>query len=162
MDIVINGTVVFEWLEDNWDDYQILVNEGSTRSSKTISIIQKLIKLMLLNPNLKIRCCRFDGATHTETTILDMDTVLGPEIMGLPESVYKKTIKPAKYAFFNGSEIVFSATNNIAKLHGMKQDILWLNEVMEINYEAYRQLARRTKDKNRYGLQPIVQSTLGI
>jgi len=151
-ELVIDGTVNFEFLQENWDDYGVFVLEGSTQSSKTISIVQWLILLAITYPNLFIRCVRADSATHQESTIQDMDFVLSPEMMNLKADVhYKKVQKPWKYTFVNGSVIAFSATNNIAKLHGMKQDILWLNEVMEIAYEAYKQLQRRTPFKASEG-----------
>lgn len=150
MDINMDVTVNFEFLEENWDIHDLFILEGSTRSSKTISIIQKLILICLDNPGIYIRCCRWNESDHVNSTILDMDMVLGPEMMDLSSDdnlIYRKTVKPKEYTFFNGAKIVFSGMSDIQKIHGMKQDILWLNEVMEATYEAYNQLAYRTSMK---------------
>jgi len=150
MEINLDVTITYDYLEANWDKFNIHIFEGSTRSGKTIAIIQYLINYALRNPNTYIRCCRFNEADHTNSTILDMDFCLGSEMFNLNRDdnyYYKKTIKPKEYVFHNGSKIVFSATNDIGKLHGMKQDILWLNEVMHIPYSAYKQLTRRTRHK---------------
>ena len=148
MDINIQGTTNFQWLNENWDKGKMFILEGSTRSSKTISIVQKLILVALTNPGIVIRCVRADGTTHKESTIADMDFVLGPEMFNLKhDHHYKKNIQNKKYKFINKSTITFSATNDPQKLHGMKQNILWLNEIMEIPLASYRQLAQRTSDK---------------
>lgn len=41
--------------------------------------------------------------------------------------------------------MVFSATNDLSKLHGSPSDILFINEVMEIGYDSYVQLKNRTR-----------------
>lgn len=150
MEVNLDVTITYNYLAENFDKYGIFIFEGSTRSGKTIAIIQYMINYAIHHPNTYIRCCRFNEADHTNSTILDMDFCLGPAMFNLSsdDNYYvKKTVKPKEYTFFNGSKIVFSATNDIGKLHGMAQDILWLNEVMHIPYTAYKQLTRRTKKK---------------
>ena len=69
-------TVNFERLMSLPDDKDIIVLEGSTRSSKTISIVQFLVMKMMHNPGTVVRCYRQDGTTHDDTTIADFRFVM--------------------------------------------------------------------------------------
>ena len=149
----IQVTSNYDFIQDNWEDNNIFIMEGSTRSGKTIAIVQWII-LQAINSKkpIVIRCYRHDSTTHDKGAIADMDLVLGPSMMNLrkgngPKDHYTKNSQTKVYKFFNGSEISFSATNDTQKLHGPGADITWLNEVMEISHEAYKQIAFRTRGK---------------
>lgn len=153
--VELQVTKNYDFLNDCWELYNIFVLRGSTRSSKTFAIVMFLILKALAIPNLTIRCYRHDSTTHEKGAIADMDVILGPGTPELPmmnlkvgkKGHYTKNISSKIYKFRNGSEISFSATNDVLKLHGPGADITWLNEVMEISLEAYRQLAYRTRGK---------------
>lgn len=50
-----------------------------------------------------------------------------------------------KYKFSNGSFIEFFSADQPDKLRGARRDILFINECNNVNFEAYQQLAIRTK-----------------
>lgn len=50
-----------------------------------------------------------------------------------------------KYRFSNGSYIEFFSADQPDKLRGARRDILFINECNNVNFEAYQQLAIRTK-----------------
>ncbi len=98
----IEATVNVEFLLDLTDDTEYVVLEGSTRSSKTISIIQFLILEAVENPNTIIRCFRHDGSTHSSTTIPSFQFCMGPEMFNLWDAA----------ASFNKSEKIYSFSNS--------------------------------------------------
>ena len=142
----IDVTKNFDFLQENWDSHDIFVMEGSTRSGKTIAIVQWLVLQAINNPGITIRGYRHDSTTHDKGAVHDMDFVLGPGMMDLGNH-YKKNATLKTYTFFNDSTISFSATSDVQKLHGPGADITWLNEVMEISHAAYKQIAFRTRGK---------------
>ena len=50
-----------------------------------------------------------------------------------------------KYEFANGSFIEFFSADDSSKLRGARRDILYINECNNVNFEAYNELAIRTK-----------------
>ena len=122
------------------NDKPIVVLEGSTRSAKTWDVLLYLCPL-LSERKLVCFCGRHDGTTCEKTVIRDFK-----EVMGLLEtwddSAWNSTLK--QYVWPNGSIMDFGGTQDAMKLHGRKQDILWLNEAMEISYDAWKQLNQRT------------------
>ena len=128
----------------------VVILEGSTRSSKTISICQYLILECLANSGLIVNCFRHDGTRHDQTTIEDFKFVMRQlaECYDMDfndwweEGTWQE--KKKVYVFANGAKFGFKAADK-DKLHGVKQDIAWLNEVMEIHYPPYRQIAQRTR-----------------
>jgi len=150
----IEATVNFEFLLDLTDDIEYVVLEGSTRSSKTISIIQFLILEAVENPNTIVRCFRHDGSTHNSTTIPSFQFCMGPEMFNLWDSAGSFNKSEKIYTFTNGSKICFDATNEPMKLHGKESHIAWFNEVMEITWDAYTQIAYRCKDLKIFDFNP--------
>lgn len=151
--INLEVTKNFDFLEDEWDKHNIFVMEGSTRSGKTIAIVQFLVLQCLERP-IVVRVYRHDAARHVAGAITDLDMVLAQHF-NLKEgknpktSHYKKRQDGNKeYTFHsNGSKIIFCGTSDIMKLHGPGCDIAWFNEVMEISFEAYEQISYRTREK---------------
>jgi len=152
----LNVTVNFDFLQSLPEDADIAVMEGSTRSSKTVSICQFLILYLNNNPGKVVRCFRADSITHNKTTINDLKLAMRiqGEALGVDSdgssNYWMKAGKWNKiektYTFLNGSSFCFEGTRDPQKLQGCRQDIAWLNEVMEINEDAYAQIAYRTTE----------------
>lgn len=150
----LSGTVNLEFLLDLPSDADIAVMEGSTRSSKTVSICQYLIIELDNRPGITARCFRADSITHNKTTINDFKLAmqLHGEALGIDKGgTNNYWIQAGKwnkiektYTFINGSQMCFEGTRDPQKLQGCRQDIAWLNEVMEINEDAYAQITYRT------------------
>lgn len=118
-----------------------IVNKGSTRSSKTYSILQLLYVIacqtqvpMVISivsesmPHLKKGCIR------DFRDMLLKDGIWYEEFWNATDRVYK----------VNDTIIEFFSVDNAAKVHGPSRDILYINECINIEYETYRQLAIRT------------------
>lgn len=156
----ISVTKNFDFLEEEWDDNNIFVMEGSTRSGKTVAIVQWLA-LLCLNQTLVVRVYRHDAARHVAGAITDLDQVLSEQFKLIEgknpkTSQYKKRQDGNKeYTFYStGSKIIFCGTSDIMKLHGPGCDIAWFNEVMEISFEAYEQISYRTRQKTIMDFNP--------
>lgn len=124
---------------------RIIVNEGSSRSTKTFSILQFIIGEHLATKKLTTTICR-ERLTWLKATIIpDFKEIMSEEYMGIwsdanwsiTDSVYK----------INGGSIQFIGLDEAQKLHGRKQDIFWINEAVEAKYKHYQQLIIRTKKR---------------
>ena len=141
----VKATTNYRFLDELKESTNVAVLEGSTRSSKTISIFQYLIQWCLEDPGVVVRCFRHDGTTHEKTTIPDFKWVMGEEQFDVwDEGKFNKVDKT--FTFHNGSVFAFSSTSDKQKLHGCKQDIAWLNEAMEVHEDAWAQIAFRTTE----------------
>jgi len=134
----ITGTKNLRALFDN--KKPIIILEGSTRSTKTYSIIQFIITFCLQN-KIVARSFRSDQTVCRKTLVPDFLAILSESFPELSLSGWNKT--EACYTFPNGSQYSFEGCDP-AKLHGMKQDIAHLNEVMEISYKSWNQIKVRT------------------
>lgn len=143
------GTPVFEEDEEGnkaWVSgaYPIVCLEGATRSGKTWAWEEYLINASQMMAGLISTAFRYDASTHEEAAIRDFkQLMLGKYKPIWDAGKWNGTLKT--FTFKNGSIIEFDGTNNPGKLHGPARDIAVLNEVMEITYEAYRQIAARTR-----------------
>ena len=140
------GTKTFRFLNELPEGIRHCVIEGSTRSGKTVANFMFLCMEAIEVPGTIIRVFRHDGATHKETTIPTFELVMGPEILNLYDVAGKFNKSDKIYSFKNGSKICFDAANEPQKLQGKESDIAFLNEAMEITYEAYTQINYRCKD----------------
>lgn len=134
------------------DKYRAIVNKGSTRSSKTWSILQLLYliatksnKPLLISivsesiPHLKRGCIRdFE-------TMLSEDGLWNVANWNATDKIYK--VGKCKIEFFSA--------DNSGKVHGASRDILFINECQNIPYEIYRQLAVRTRNTIFLDYNPV-------
>ena len=121
------------------------VLEGSSGSSKTISIVQYLVLHHLLQRRVKVDCFRHDQSTCNDSVIEDFRFVMGPDQFGLwDQDCWNEQRK--EYRFKNGSLMRFRGCQKPGKLHGPRRDIAWINEVMDVSYDSFRQINARTND----------------
>lgn len=122
---------------------RIIVNEGSSRSTKTYSIIQYLIGDALKRPQ-KITITRAKLTWLKATVLPDFFAILENHF-GLynPRNHHK-----AEHIYqLRGSEFHFVGLDEPQKLHGRKQDKVWINEAIEAKKKDFNQLALRTTDQ---------------
>lgn len=119
---------------------RIVVNEGSSRSTKTYSIIQYLIQLALTH-SFKITITRAKLTWIKATVLQDFEDILrnqfelwNPENFHKTENTYR----------LNNSTFQFVGLDEPQKLHGRKQDIVWINEAIEAKKKDFEQLVIRT------------------
>lgn len=122
--------------------YRRIVNQGSSRSSKTYSIIQLLCTVALSSnktisvvspslPHLK------KGARRDFLEIADNWGFFKEDSFNRTDNVYQ---------FDTKGYIEFFGADNAGKVRGPKRDILYINEANLLNKQVYTQLAIRTAD----------------
>lgn len=136
-------TVYLKNIEAYTKGYRCIVNKGSTRSSKTYSVLQMLYLIARESRRKKLISVVSESLPHLKRgCIRDFKDILN-EIGEWDERSWNATDKIYRV---NGSSIEFFSADNPGKVHGPARDILFINEATNIEYEIYRQLAIRTKE----------------
>ena len=133
----------FYELQKGWRDkkfYKVL--EGSSGSGKTYSILQYLIWRCMQWKNIRFTALRNDQATTRDSIVTDFKRIMVEQYQCWEDGTWNA--QSFEYTFPNGSVLAFRGASDPAKLHGPRRDVAWLNEVMEISYEAFRQISMRT------------------
>jgi len=125
------------------DNYRLIINQGSTRSSKTYSILQLLLliakhskkPLVISIVSYALPHLRLGAIREFEKILIDYGIV--------PDKVRNKT----ENTYIIGKSIIeFFGVDNLAKVHGPERDILYINEGNYIkSYEIVSQLLIRTR-----------------
>jgi phage terminase large subunit len=150
--MTIENTVVFQ---KNWEaihaltengvrKYRYIINEGSSRSSKTYSLIDCFDLYARSNSNKRLTAWR-DTKTDIRKTVLN-DTL----------KRLKSTNRYKQGQDFNKTESIFSytsestfemhGTDDEETVHGLTQDAAWLNEPYKISRDTFDQIDQRTSD----------------
>lgn len=151
----LKATVVYQFVAQCLSgNKRYVILEGSTRSSKTWSIAQALLLFLYNNPNKVVVCFRKEEKNHTTTTIETVNAVLATLKQTGLKIRYSWNKQEKIFRFSNGSVLRFVGTLDPGKLHGAECDIAWLNEVMEIGYDAYKQISQRCKHQIVFDFNP--------
>lgn len=139
----IQGTDLYYKIKEN-QDYKIIVLEGASRTSKTISVIQYfIVKAYELQQSTIFRCGR-QKMTWTKETIL-MDWAKLVKLYDLP--IYPSTInknRSDQSYELNGHVFSFIGLDDPQKLHGLPQGYFWMNEAVEAKKDDFDQFEQRT------------------
>lgn len=136
---------IFDW------DYLIYLLIGSYGSSKSHSVVQKLI-IELYSNKRKLCVIRQVYDTHKESTFDLIKQVLNDAGMLAEEGIRKHKTKvcwkasPLEFRFPNGSRIIFKgmdSTEKIKSLNGVS--IVWIEECSEITEAAFNELLGRIR-----------------
>lgn len=153
MELQIEHTSVFtrnyECLND--ESIRFIVNQGSTRSSKTYSLCQLMIVYCLNNPGKLVSIVRKSFPSLRSTVMRDMIDIM-TELKIYSEKQHNKTENI--YVFDNGSKLEFFSLDDSQKVRGRKRDILWANESNELSFEEFNQLNFRTSEKLFFDFNP--------
>jgi phage terminase large subunit len=145
VDIDIQVTRIFE---ENHDAYysrrfRAIVNQGSTRSSKTYSIAQLLAlyipyqeikSISVVSPSLP-HLKR--GARRDFLEILESTPLYSDNDFNRTDNIYH---------YPNGSYVEFFGADDVGKVRGPGRDILFVNEANLLPFAVYKQLALRTRE----------------
>jgi phage terminase large subunit len=146
MELNIEHTNVFtrnyEALND--DSIRFVINQGSSRSSKSFSLSQLVIIYCLQNPGKSVSVVRKTLPSLRETAMKDIFELLNKYKL-YSEKQHNKTRNI--YTFSNGSYLEFFSLDDSQKVRGRKRDILWCEEANEVDRETFVQLNIRTTTK---------------
>lgn len=145
MKLDIQATPVFQRNFDAYYDpkYRYLINQGGSRSSKSVSIIQLLI-IICLKEKTSVSVVRQSFPSLRSSIMRDFFEML-KTLKIYDEKSHQKT--EHLYTFKNGSTVEFFSTDSEQKIRGRKRDVLFLNEGNEISLEILNQLVLRTSGK---------------
>ena len=121
---------------------RVRIVRGGTSASKTFSIIPFLITHAYNEPNSEISVVA-ETIPHLKRGAL-RDFLKIMDLVGLyNDASFNKS--SLIYTFQNGSYIEFFSADSESKLRGARRDVLFVNECNNITWEAYYQLAIRTR-----------------
>lgn len=140
----MNVTSVFEKNLSAYNKkYRYIVNKGSTRSSKTYSILQLLYLIAQFSKKQLIISIVSESIPHLKKGCIRDFT----EIVKKDRNWSKNNWNATDYIYrINNSIIEFFSADSAGKVHGPSRNILYVNECINIDYEVYRQLAIRTTE----------------
>lgn len=121
---------------------RIVVNQGSSRSGKTYSILQMIIvrAMAMTDQGHKFTIVRKESTTIRSTVLQDFQSIM--QEWGLwDDKNFNKVVMEYR---LNGNLIEFIGANDGQKLRGAKRDTLYVNEANELGWESVKQLIMRT------------------
>jgi phage terminase large subunit len=121
---------------------RVRVVQGGTSSSKTFSILPILITYAAARPNSEISVVAETIPHLRRGAMRDFIKIMEWTGNYNPDNWNKSSFT---YRFANGSFIEFFSASDEAKLRGARRDVLFVNEANNIPWEAYYQLAIRTR-----------------
>lgn len=124
--------------------YKYIVHEGSSRSSKTYSIIQAYYLFALANKRKRLSVWRDTKKDCKDTVGHDMGNIY-------PFMPYGRTVKfyesKGIYNFLTSKSVIeINGTDDEKKVMGYNGDVAWLNEPYEISRGTFDQIDQRTTD----------------
>lgn len=147
----LNVTPVWQW---NWDAIQernpdgtrrwrYIINEGSSRSSKTTSLIDCYDVYARRNFNKRLTVWR-ETKTDCKKTVLN-DALKHFKASGrYSDNLFNKT--ESIFNYLTGSTFEIHGTDDLDTVHGLNQTVAWFNEPYRISREIFDQIDQRTED----------------
>lgn len=138
----LTTTRIFEELAYAWRNKKRHIwVEGGTAASKSYSILQLLIMIAQNAKSPLLVSIVSESMPHIKRGCLrDFINIMGPT---LDSSKFNKT--DFIYTFPSKAKIEFFSADQPDKLRGARRDILFVNEVNNISYDAFRELDSRTR-----------------
>jgi len=131
-----------------------IVLSGSSRSTKTYSALQFIISCCLANPGLQCAIIRAKLTWLRKTVFKDFVKIMHMAGLWDPSRMNRSEWE---YTFDNGSQISFIGMDQdagFAKVHGMKTDLAFYNEITELSYDHVRQVDIRNTWLQIYDFNP--------
>jgi phage terminase large subunit len=121
---------------------RIKIVQGGTSASKTYSILAVLIDKALRKDGLEISIVAESIPHLRRGALKDFVKILKWTNRFNDQQLNKSLLT---YQFKNGSVVEFFSADDASKLRGARRDILYINECNNVTFEAYNELAIRTK-----------------
>ena len=138
------------FLIENVPKYRIVGLQGGTRSGKTYSALQYIIRLCLQHSGMTISICRDTYNALKATAMRDFFDLLN-EVGKYDARNYNAT---DHIYFLNGNQIEFFGLDSPGKVQGRKRHILLIDEAIEADWEVVTQLKIRTTSRIIYCFNP--------
>jgi len=139
--IKIKGTIVLEKiLEAAEQKYRIFVLEGGTGSSKTYSLAQAFILMMMKEEGQVFTIARKTMPALKATAMRNFFNILKEVNLYDPE----KHNKTDNIYNLHNNLVEFISVEDPQRVRSRRRQYLWLNEAIEFSLEDWRQLSMRT------------------
>lgn len=144
----IQGGLNLEFLLSEYDfnkkEKQGFVLEGGSGSGKTFDLIQFLLiySQQNYNKNKDVLIFRQTFADLRKTVLKDFEKVLRMYDIFNDNDFHRSS--PVSYKFL-GNIFYFTGLDSMGS-HGERHDVIWGNEGMELNFEAWKQLNQRCNE----------------
>lgn len=147
----MQATIVWQKIHDAINEktntgekkYRYFVLEGSSRSSKTRSLLQIYYQYAYANERARLSVWRDTRKECKDTVLHDMNKAY-PDMERYVEIVFNKT--ESIFTYPTKSTIEIAGTDEPNKVHGYQGDVIWLNEPYKISRDTFDQLDMRTTD----------------
>jgi PBSX family phage terminase large subunit len=147
----INATIVFD---KNWQaiharnsngtrKYRYIINEGSSRSSKTRSLIQVFYLLGSQNKYRRYSVWRETKKDCRDTVGKDVEGIF-PQLPNSSFVIYNRT--ESIYTFPSRSVFEINGNDEPSRLHGYNAHGIWLNEPYRFSRDSFDQLDMRAEE----------------
>lgn len=123
--------------------YKYIVNEGSSRSSKTASLIDCIHLYAESKTNKRCTIWRDTKTDCKKTVLVDMQKHL-KRTNRYFKSRFNKS--ESYFTYPNDSTVEIHGTDDEETVHGLQQDIAWFNEPYKIGVDTFDQIDQRTSD----------------
>ena len=123
-------------------DKRIKIIQGGTSAGKTFGVLPLLIDIATKHKNIEISIVA-ESIPHLRRGALKDFIKIMRWSNRFFEGRFNKSL--LRYDFQNGSYIEFFSADDSSKLRGARRDILYINECNNVTFEAYNELAIRTK-----------------
>jgi phage terminase large subunit len=133
---------------------RVRVVRGGTSASKTFSIIPLLIHYAVTEAKSEISIVAETIPQLRRGALRDFLKIM--DLIGMyDDSRFNKS--SLVYTFSNGSYIEFFSADMSAKLRGARRDVLFVNECNNVEWEAYYQMAIRTRKFIYLDYNPVAE-----
>ena len=130
----------FVFIEKQITDKRIVALQGGTRSGKTYSILQWIIRQCVKHKGMTISIVRETLPALKSSAMRDFFEIL-QSINLYSEAFHNKS---ENTYILNDNLIEFFSIDSEQKIRGRKRDLLFVNEANEISIDKWRQLLFRT------------------
>src|SRR5690606_38061549 len=148
---MMEATLVFEKIWKGINDrnpdgsrkYHYIILEGSSRSSKTFSLLQAIYLYCWKNGNKRVTVWRDTKKICKDTVLNDMLKAYRT-FENYTHVIFRETRSLSQFP--NRTKIEIEGADDEEKVHGYQGNVTWLNEPYKIGFETFNQLDMRTED----------------
>ncbi|MFL1896810.1 phage terminase large subunit [Aquimarina sp. 2-A2] len=137
---LMNWWAVNQKNEDGTRKYKYIINTGSSRSSKTWSLIECMHRLCEANEGWRVTAWRETKKSCKDTVWKDFQKVLR---ISDRLDVRRRNKTESYYAYDNNSTFEIHGTDDEESVHGLTQNVAWLNEPYKTSKETFDQIDMR-------------------
>lgn len=121
----------------------IVINQGGTYSSKTISILQVMIERALENPGCTVTVTSQDLPNLKRDALKEFKVLISQD--RVRPFFHDTTLELGPYKLLNGSKIEFVCFQNAKDAEGAKRQFLYVSEAPGVAWDIFFELKKRTE-----------------